>query len=285
MAGEETNGLIHLTTDLAPPGGLNERGAFHEELQAGELDALVGRQLEENQGLAHGPRVSVLGLGDVKFSVQVLQQLLGPDLCIVQVLEPRKHLRGANDLVVIPALLVVDANRVSSSADLDNLQNSSVAQLLRHALAVVQVGQVRRIWLDAADEVGLGQVHDIHEACKLVLELARHCVLLLLAANLLLGLILAQDFRKLHILLEEICHKLVGASTHALDEIIAELVAILIQESIRTIADGPGEMLDHEPRRLRLDLVKAAMTLVLLHQLVDETLVGTIGHDALFIQH
>mmetsp|Transcript_9538 Transcript_9538/g.20916 ORF Transcript_9538/g.20916 Transcript_9538/m.20916 type:complete len:592 (-) Transcript_9538:776-2551(-) len=285
MVREEADRLVHLHLDLPPPVGLDERRALDHELQPGELDPLEGAQLEEDHGLPHGEAGAVLRLRDAQLRVQVLQQLLRPDLRVVEVPEARDYGGLGDDLVVVPALLVIDADRVAGAADLHDLQHAAVAELLRHALPVVEVRQVLRVGLDAPDEVGLRQVHDVHEAGELVLELGGDGVLFLLlrraARLLLLG---REHLRKLPVLLEEVGDEGVAAACHALDDVVAQLVLVLVEERVGAVLDGAGEVLDDEPGGLRLDLVEAPVALVLLHQLVAEALVGALRHDALLVE-
>jgi len=87
VVGEEADRLVHLHLDLPPPVGLDERRALDDELQTGELDALVGAQLEEDHALPDGPGGAVLRLRDAQLRGQVLEQLLRPELRVVQVLQ------------------------------------------------------------------------------------------------------------------------------------------------------------------------------------------------------
>mmetsp|Transcript_91712 Transcript_91712/g.296753 ORF Transcript_91712/g.296753 Transcript_91712/m.296753 type:complete len:268 (+) Transcript_91712:2835-3638(+) len=171
VARKEADGLVHVPPDLAPPIRLDEGGALDQQLEPCKLDPFEGRQLEEDQGLADCPGQAVLGLGDVELRGQVLKQLLRPDLAVVQVLEAGNRGRRGDDLVVVPTLLMVDANGVAGAAHLNHLQNTPIPQLLRHGLPVVTVRLVLRVWLDATDEMWLGEVHNVHEARELILEL------------------------------------------------------------------------------------------------------------------
>mmetsp|Transcript_111714 Transcript_111714/g.266512 ORF Transcript_111714/g.266512 Transcript_111714/m.266512 type:complete len:270 (-) Transcript_111714:494-1303(-) len=161
---EEANSLVLVHLHMPSPSGLNLCGALHHQLQASELDALEGGKLEEDHRLSHGPRLAVLWLWEVQLLVQVVQELLGANFRILQVPELGDHLLRPNDLVVVPAVLVVHAHRVAGSAHLNHLQHAAIAQLLRDALAVKEVRHVLWIRLDTSDEVGLSQVHNIHQA-------------------------------------------------------------------------------------------------------------------------
>mmetsp|Transcript_51451 Transcript_51451/g.123871 ORF Transcript_51451/g.123871 Transcript_51451/m.123871 type:complete len:478 (-) Transcript_51451:949-2382(-) len=214
----------------------------------------------------------------------MLQELLGPELAVVDVLQTLDLLWGRDDLVIVPALLVVDPHWVSSSADLNNLQHTSISQLFGHSLSVIPIRLVLRIGLDAPDEVWLCEVDNVHETGELVLELRGDSVLLLLASHFLVSSVLAKHFDILGILLEKVCNKLVGTTTHAFNEIVAQLILVLVKEGVCAVVDRPREVLDDKPGRLRLNLIKAAVALVLLDELVAEALVRTLGHHALLVQ-
>ena len=89
--------------------------------RASELDALVGRELEEDQRLPHGPGLAVpggtsnslrksapLGLRDVQLRVQVVQQLLRPDL---RVLGTETNSAGASGLLLSGRLAALEARK------------------------------------------------------------------------------------------------------------------------------------------------------------------------------
>mmetsp|Transcript_66996 Transcript_66996/g.193595 ORF Transcript_66996/g.193595 Transcript_66996/m.193595 type:complete len:668 (-) Transcript_66996:420-2423(-) len=227
------------------------------------------------------------GLRDAQLCGQVVQKLLRPQLEIVDVLEAGDRLRGGDDAVVVPTLLVVDAHGVSGSAHLHNLQHAAVAQLLGDALAIVAIRLVLRVRLDAPNKVRLGQVDDVHETRQLVLELGRDGDPLLLAAAGLarvLSRLLVERLCVLLVLSEKALDELFLARAHALDDVVAELIFVFVEEAVGAVGDRPSEVLDDEPRRLRLDLVEASVTFVLLDQLVAETRVGTLRHHALLVQ-
>ena len=113
-------------------------------------------------------------------------------------------------------------------------------------------------YVDAPDEVRLRQVDDVHEVGQLLLELGRHRVLFLLLST---GVLLLEDLSELDVLPEEVGDELVAAVAHDLDDVVAELVLVLVQEGVGAVADGPGEVLNDKPRRLGLDLVEALVAL------------------------
>mmetsp|Transcript_8911 Transcript_8911/g.27708 ORF Transcript_8911/g.27708 Transcript_8911/m.27708 type:complete len:234 (-) Transcript_8911:1721-2422(-) len=233
MLREDQDRLVERPANLAPPVRLDTGGALDQQLQPCELDPLERGQLEEDQRLPDRPGEAVRRLRYVELCGQVLQKLLRTDLAVVYVLQTCHHSWRGNDLVVVPALLVVDADRIPSSAHLDNLQNTTVPQLLRHGLSVISVVLVLRVRLDTPDEVRFRKVHNVHQARELILELRRNRVLLLLASGLLLLLLArAEHVGVLWILLEETSNELVLAAAHALDEVIAQLVLVLVQKRV-----------------------------------------------------
>mmetsp|Transcript_70091 Transcript_70091/g.194859 ORF Transcript_70091/g.194859 Transcript_70091/m.194859 type:complete len:609 (-) Transcript_70091:1456-3282(-) len=285
---EDANAFVHVPADLAPPVRLDDGRALDEQLQACELEALERLQFEENHCLTHSPSVSVVGLRDVELRCKVFEQFLRAQLLVVHMLEPRHDLRRCDDLVVVPALLVVDAHWVAGAAHLHHLQDTAVSQLLRHAFPVVQIGQVLRVRLDAPDEMRLRGIDDLHEGRQLVLELGRHGVFLLLSssAHLLLGAhSYVENLGELHVALEHRHDELHAACANAVHDIVRQLILVLVQESVGAIVDRPSEVLDDEPGWLRPDLVEAAVALVLLDKFVAETLVGARWHSALLVEH
>mmetsp|Transcript_66995 Transcript_66995/g.193585 ORF Transcript_66995/g.193585 Transcript_66995/m.193585 type:complete len:1210 (-) Transcript_66995:420-4049(-) len=288
VARADLDRLVHAHLDLPPPASLDERGALDEQLQPSELQSLEGRQLEEDHGLSHCPRCAMRRLRDAQLLVEVVQQLLGAYLRLVDVLEARHNLRRAQHLVVVPTLLVIDTHRVACSAHLHDLEHTAVPQLLRDRLAIVPVRLVLRVGLDAPDKVGLRQVDNVHQARQLLLELRGDRVLFLLRpAGPSLGRLLRrrrEHLGVLPVLLEQVRHELVLTAAHALDDVVAELIFVFVEEAVGAVGDRPSEVLDDEPRRLRLDLVEASVTFVLLDQLVAETRVGTLRHHALLVQ-
>mmetsp|Transcript_124926 Transcript_124926/g.266641 ORF Transcript_124926/g.266641 Transcript_124926/m.266641 type:complete len:432 (+) Transcript_124926:2367-3662(+) len=286
VLGEEAKGLVHVSANLAPPSRLDCCGALDQQLQARKFHPFEGGQLEEDHGLPHGPGLAVHRLRQVQLLVEVLQQLPCANALVIDMAEAG-HNRGlGDDLVIVPAFLMTDSHRVACTAHLDNLQHAAIPQLLGHGLPIIAVGLVLRVRLDAPNEVGLGEVHKVHQRGKLILELRGNSILLLLAADLLLGgLFLVQDLGVLDVTLKEIGDKGIGAGAHELDEIVAQLVLVLVKERVGAVAHRPSEVLDDEPRGLRLDLIEATMAFVLLHKLIAEALVGAIGHHALLVKH
>mmetsp|Transcript_15145 Transcript_15145/g.38443 ORF Transcript_15145/g.38443 Transcript_15145/m.38443 type:complete len:233 (-) Transcript_15145:2293-2991(-) len=124
---EQPDRLVHLHLRLSAPARLDQRGALDEELQPCALKALVGRQFEEDHRLTNRPAQAMHWLRDAQLLSEVVQQLLCSQLQVVNMLQAGDHLRAAQDLVVIPALLVVDTHGVACSADLHNLQDAAVA--------------------------------------------------------------------------------------------------------------------------------------------------------------
>mmetsp|Transcript_125892 Transcript_125892/g.228471 ORF Transcript_125892/g.228471 Transcript_125892/m.228471 type:complete len:217 (+) Transcript_125892:3007-3657(+) len=215
----------------------------------------------------------------------MLQELLCADFGVIHMLEARDHSRRRNDLVVIPTLLVVDTHWIACTADLNHLQDTAIAELLGDRLAVVLVGLVLRVGLDAPDEVGLCGIHDVHEVRELVFEFRGHRVFLLLLVGPLSGSLICEEVSKLHTALDEASHECVGAARHALDEVVAELVLVLVQEGICAVLHWTGKVLDHKPCGLRLDLVESPVPFVCPHQLVAKALVRTLWHHALLIEN
>mmetsp|Transcript_13764 Transcript_13764/g.32821 ORF Transcript_13764/g.32821 Transcript_13764/m.32821 type:complete len:240 (-) Transcript_13764:2053-2772(-) len=171
MTSKQSYGHKHASPYLAAPGSLDQRRALDQQLQTSKLYTFVGWQLEEDQRLANCPRLAMLWLWDVQFCIQVLQQLLGSNLGVLQMPKLRDDLWQAHNLVVIPTLLVINPDRIACSTDLDNLQDTTIAQLLGDTLSVEKVWQVLWVRLDASDKVGLGEIHDVHQAGELLLEL------------------------------------------------------------------------------------------------------------------
>mmetsp|Transcript_103739 Transcript_103739/g.231638 ORF Transcript_103739/g.231638 Transcript_103739/m.231638 type:complete len:285 (+) Transcript_103739:625-1479(+) len=223
----------------------------------------------------------MLRLRYVQLLGKVFEELLCADLGIIDMPEARDDRGRSNNLEVVPTLLVVDAHGVASAAHLDHLQHAPIPQLLRHGLPVVTVGLIIRIRLDAADEMRLRQVHNIHQACKLVFELQGYCVLFLL---LPITIVFAESLGVLGVVSKELPEESVRTASHARDKVMAELVLVFVEEAIGAVADWPREVLDNKPRGLRLDLVESAVAPVLLHDLVAEALVRTLRHQAFLVE-
>jgi len=178
--------------------------------------------------------------------------------------------------------LVVDADWITCAAHLYNLQDTAISQLLGDSLPVVEVRQIQGIRLDAPDEVRLGGIDNIHETGQLILELAGHRVLLFLLSDL--SFLRFQDLLVLDVGSKHGDNKRFGALAHARDKVIAELILILVQEGVCAIRYWPCEVLDHEPTRLRLDLIEASVALVGTNKLVTKPLVGASRHRALLAE-
>mmetsp|Transcript_145626 Transcript_145626/g.256748 ORF Transcript_145626/g.256748 Transcript_145626/m.256748 type:complete len:294 (+) Transcript_145626:2475-3356(+) len=183
---EKHDGLVHVPPDLPSPMSLDQGNALDEHLQAGKFQSLVCCLLEKHHALAYSPRrPTMLVWWNVQLRVKMLKQFLHSKFRIVQMLQARDNGEGGKDLVIIPALLMVDADRIASTTDLNHLQDASIAELLHDRLPVVLVRCIQRVGLDAPDEVWLGRVHDVHEGRQLLFEFRRHRVLLLLGSRFL----------------------------------------------------------------------------------------------------
>mmetsp|Transcript_40228 Transcript_40228/g.106728 ORF Transcript_40228/g.106728 Transcript_40228/m.106728 type:complete len:319 (-) Transcript_40228:1662-2618(-) len=281
MAREHTDSLVHLSRCPAPPTRLNESGALDQQLKPCKLQSLVNELLEENEGLANGPCDAKLWI-NVEFFGKVFQKLFSTSCRIAEVFQTSNHRRCADHLVIVPTLLMIDAHRVPCTADLHNLQHTTIPQLLRHTFSVVEIRHVLRIWFDATNEMRLSGVNDFHQTRELFFELRRHGVLLFLLLTLVL---LGEDRHVLDIRPEKVRDEGARARAHALDGAVGQLILVLVHEGIRAVLHRPSEVLDNEPRGFHLDLVHATVTFVGPKNLVAEGLVRTPRNDALLVKH
>mmetsp|Transcript_66770 Transcript_66770/g.105642 ORF Transcript_66770/g.105642 Transcript_66770/m.105642 type:complete len:400 (-) Transcript_66770:1345-2544(-) len=287
MAREDAESLVHVSLDLASPLSLKNCCALDQEVQTCKLHAFVSNLLEEDQGFAHCPcvLVAMLPSRNIQLGVQVFHKLLRASFLIVNMLERFDNLGLRNDFVIIPALLMVDTHGIACTTHLDDLQDTTIPQLLCYPFSIVDVRLVLGVGLDAPDKVWVCFVNDLHERAELGLELRRNRILCFLLLGVLFSIWVRKCLLVLDIVSEQILDEIQAAIPHAFDNIIAELILVLIQERICAVGNWSSKVLDHKPSRLHLYHIEATMTCVLSNDFVAETRIGAIGNSAFLIEH
>eukprot|EP01137_Pigoraptor_chileana_P023535 Opistho-2@89969 len=184
--------------------------------------------------------------------------------------------RGMKNLVAEGKVGKRLAHGISSAANADSLKHTRIPELIHDDSVVKGVGDLCHVGLDAPNEEWIGRAQCRHQLRQRLLELRAD-------GHLLCGAGLATLVAR-HEMLKQIVHKVRLGLLQQLDEIVAESVAILLEEAFGFVENLSGIVLDAKVGLCETGLGVEGLLLVLAVDLGQEGVVGTLGELALLVE-
>eukprot|EP00960_Hanusia_phi_P047828 758609-Hanusia_phi.AAC.6 len=200
--------------------------------------------------------------------------------------QARRHVRAQEGPVKLRKFLVREARWEALARHPDRLDHSSEPQLLHRLLLFEHVGELRRIRVDAADEMRARRVDGCHQLGQVILELRAHALPLLPLPPTALPPTPIAPFLIFRNPVENGREQLVLRRLHQLDGAARQQVLVPLAEALGRVLDVSRIVADHKRPILPLrdHQVRTFLETFLAAEPVEQDRIVSLGHPADIVQ-